>query len=160
VERLSICEVTLSHCGSTRNAKPAGKHRCGWHARNDGVVVLQEVGAKRLRFDLTDVVILDVPCAMTWSNRKRQRIILIRKATDARPHGARIGSCSDVESICQDQALYPSSHDRRHAIPSALFAGNPSAHVMEAIRPAVSVALKRPAPTAQDHCSAHCRRAR
>ncbi len=38
----------------------------------DGGVVLQEVGAKRLRFDLTDVVILDVPCAMTWSNRKGQ----------------------------------------------------------------------------------------
>jgi hypothetical protein len=72
MKRSSIGEVLLSHCGSPRNATLADKHRCGWHARNEGGVVLQEVDAKRRRFDLTDVAILDVPCAMTRSNRKCQ----------------------------------------------------------------------------------------
>ena len=31
-------------------------------------------------FGFKGVAILDVPCTMTWSNRKRQGIILIRKA--------------------------------------------------------------------------------
>jgi hypothetical protein len=60
-------------------------------------VVLLGVGMKESWFDLKGVVILDVPCAMTWSNRKRQSIILIRKTKDACPQGTRIGSRSDVE---------------------------------------------------------------
>jgi len=43
-------------------------------------VVLLGVGMKESWFDLKGVVILDVPCAMTWSNRKRQGIIFVPKA--------------------------------------------------------------------------------
>jgi hypothetical protein len=42
-------------------------------------VVLLGVGMKESWFDLKGVVILDVPCAMTWSNRKRQGIFLYGK---------------------------------------------------------------------------------
>lgn len=43
-------------------------------------MVLQGVDMKGSWFGFKDASILDVPCVMTWSNRKRQGIILIRKA--------------------------------------------------------------------------------
>jgi hypothetical protein len=120
-------------------------------------VVLLGVGMKESWFDLKGVVILDVSCAMTWSNRKRQGIILKAKTRLLKVRGLEVALMLKAKSW---KARHSSSHARRHAIPSAPLAGNPSTYAMEATESAGSAALKRPAPVVRNYCSVRCRRAR